>query len=152
VALAILLALPTAIIAWRRRRRTSLIDARQRIEATWRDLGDSITDLGWQWSAAATPREAANALARQVRLGEPERAAMRRLVWWIEQVRYAPPSVDVVPPSPAELRTDLSLLRHAAERAAVRSRRIRARLVPASLWGGGLRDSAVVGEKVPTKI
>jgi len=150
-ALAALLALPSVIIAWRRRRRTSLVDARARIEATWRDLGDSVTDLGWQWSAATTPRESANALARQVRLAEPERAAMRRLVWWIEQVRYAPPSVDVMPPAPADLRADLAVLRKAAERATVRSRRIRARLIPASLWGGGLRDSAVVGEKVPTK-
>ena len=151
VALAILLALPTAIVAWRRRRRTSRPDPRERIEATWRDLGDSMTDLGWQWSSAATPRESANALARQVRLGESERAALRRLVWWIEQVRYAPPSIDVVPPSSAELRADLSALRRVADRGAVRSRRIRARLAPASLMGGGLRESAVVNERVRAK-
>ena len=151
VALAILLALPTAIVAWRRHRRTSRPDPRERIEATWRDLGERMTDLGWQWPSAATPRESANALARQVRLGEPERAALRRLVWWIEQVRYAPPSIDVVPPSPAELRADLSALRRVADRGAVRSRRIRARLAPASLMGGGLRESAVVNEKVRAK-
>ena len=152
VGLAILLALPTVIIAWRRRRRTSLADPRARIEATWRDLGESVTDLGWTWSRAATPREASNALARQVRLGEPERAALRRLVWWIEQVRYAPPAVDVVPPSPADLRADLAVLRRAAERATVRSRRIRARLAPPSLWGGGLRESSVEGARVSTRV
>ena len=147
VGLALILAVPTAVIAWRRRRRTSLADPRARIEATWRDLGESVTDLGWTWSPAATPREASNALARQVRLGEPERAALRRLVWWIEQVRYAPPAVDVVPPSPAELRADLAVLRRAAERATVRSRRVRARLAPPSLWGGGLRESSVEGAR-----
>lgn len=150
-ALAILLALPTVIVAWRRRRRTSLADPRQRIEATWRDLGESITDLGWTWSRSATPRDASNALARQVGLGEPERAALRRLVWWIEQVRYAPPSVDVVPPSSAELRADLAVMRRAAERAAVRSRRIRARLAPPSLWGGGLRESSVEGARTSAR-
>ena len=147
VGVAILLALPTLIVAWRRRRRTSLVDPRRRIEATWRDLGESLTDLGWTWSSATTPRESANALARQVRLGEPERASLRRLVWWIEQVRYAPPSVDVVPPSSAELRADLTILRRAARHAAVRSRRIRARVAPASLWGGGLRESSIEGAR-----
>jgi transglutaminase-like putative cysteine protease len=148
----LLVALPSLVVAWRRRRRISLPDPRARIEATWRDLGDSITDLGWTWSSAATPREAANTLAKQVRLGEPERAALRRLVWWIEQVRYAPPSVDVVPPSPNELRDDLAVLRKAADRGAVRGRRIRARLAPASLIGAGLRDSAVEGGRVEQKV
>ena len=150
--IALLLALPALVIAWRRHRRTSRPDPRERIEATWGDLGDSITDLGWTWSSAATPRDSANALAKQVRLGEPERAALRRLVWWIEQVRYAPPAVDVVPPSPAELRKDLAVLRRAADRAAVRPRRIRARLAPTSLIGGGLRDSAVLGGKVEQRV
>ena len=151
-ALAILLALPMAVIAWRRRRRTSLADPRTRIEATWRDLGESITDLGWTWSSAATPREAANALAKQIRLGESERASMRRLVWWIEQVRYAPPSVDVMPPSPAELRADLAVLRGAARRATVRSRRMRARLMPPSLWGAGLRESSIEGARASARV
>ena len=131
-----LLAMTSLVIAWRRRRRTSCPEPRERIERTWRDLGESVTDLGWSWSSAATPREAANALARQVRLGESERAALRRLVWWIEQVRYAPPSVDVVPPEPSELRADLAVLRKAANHGATRSRRIRSRLAPASLLGG----------------
>ena len=151
-AIIVLVMLPSAIVAWRRRRRTSRPDGRERIEATWRDLGESITDLGWSWSSASTPRDAANALAKQVRLGEPERAALRRLVWWIEQVRYAPPSMDVVPPSPAELRADLRVLRKAADRGAVRGRRIRARLAPASLLGGGMRDSTVLGGKVEQKV
>lgn len=149
--LGLLLALPTAVIAWRRRRRTSLADPRARIEATWRDLGESVTNLGWTWSPAATPREVSNALARQVRLGEPERAALRRLVWWIEQVRYAPPDVDVVPPSPADLRADLAVLRRAVARATVRSRRIRARVAPSSLWGGGLRESSVEGARASVR-
>ena len=147
-----LLATPSLVIAWRRRRRTSRPEPRARIELTWRDLGESITDLGWSWSTAATPREVANALARQVRLGESERAALRRLVWWIEQVRYAPPSVDVVPPGPSELRADLAVLRKAADRGAVRSRRIRARLAPASLLGGGIKDSAVTHERVNAQV
>ncbi len=150
--LAALVALPMGVIAWRRRRRTSLADGRARIEATWRDLGESITDLGWTWSGAATPREAANALAKQVGLGESERAAMRRLVWWIEQVRYAPPTIDVVPPSPAELRADLAAVRRAAERKAGRSRRMRARLMPASLWGAGLRDSSIEGARQAERV
>ena len=148
----LLAALPSIIVAWRRRRRTSRPDGRERIEATWLELGDSITDLGWSWSSASTPREASNALARQVRLGEPERAALRRLVWWIEQVRYAPPSIDVVPPSPAELRADLAVLRRTADRGAARSRRIRARLAPPSLVGAGLRESIVLGGKVEQKV
>jgi len=145
--LAVLVTLPMIIVAWRRRRRTSRTDARVRIEATWRDLGDSVTDFGWAWSRAQTPREAANSLGRQVTLGESERAAMRRLVWWIEQVRYAPPTMEFIAPSPAELRADLAVLRRAADRAAVRSRRVRARLAPASLWGGGLSESSLEGAR-----
>jgi transglutaminase-like putative cysteine protease len=150
--LVLIVALPLIAVAWRRRRRTSLPDARQRIEATWRDLGQSLTDLGWTWSAAATPREAANALARQVRLDEAERAALRRLVWWIEQVRYAPPSIDVVAPSPGEIRADIAILRKAADRSATRARRIRARLLPASLWGGGLQESSLEPTRQDTRV
>ena len=36
--------------------------------------------------------------------------------------------------------------------AAVRSRRIRARLAPRSLWGGGLRESSVEGARVSTRV
>ena len=150
--LVLLAGLPMAIVAWRRRRRTSLVDPRARIEATWRDLGDSTADLGWAWSSALTPREAANSLARQVRLGESQRAALRRLVWWIEQVRYAPPTLELVPPSPAELRADLTVIRKAAAHAAVRSRRIRSRLAPASLLGGGLRESSIEGTRQTTRV
>jgi len=137
----LLAAAPSLAIAWRRKRRTERPDPRERIEATWLDLGQSLTDLGWDWPASATPRDAANSLARQVRLAESERAALRRLVWWIEQVRYAPPALPMAVPSGAELRADLAILRGTADRAASRGRRIRARALPAS-WGfTGLRGS-----------
>jgi transglutaminase-like putative cysteine protease len=137
-AVALLALAPTALIAWRRHRRTGRADPRQRIEDTWRELGDSVTDLGWTWSTSLTPREAANSLGREVRLGEEERAALKRLVWWIEQVRYAPPTITVVAPSSGELRADLARVRHAAEQAATRSSRWRARILPPSLTRQGV--------------
>lgn len=143
-ALVILLAItPMVVVMVRRRRRTERTDPRQRIEQTWRDLGESLTDLGWTWSAASTPRDAANALARQVRLGEEERAALRRLVWWVEQVRYAPPTSPMTPPSGADLRSDLRVIRRAAAAAAIWPRRLRARCAPMSLFTGGADRAGV---------
>ncbi len=141
--LLVLLAAPLVVIDGRRRRRTAAAEPRTRIESTWRELSDSITDLGWPWSRAATPREAANSLARHISLDEDQRAALRRLVWWVEQVRYAPPDVPFTPPTSAELRADLATVRHAAQQAATRGQRLRARLIPASLLGGNLRTSSI---------
>ena len=145
--LLVLLAAPLVVIDSRRRRRTAASDPRTRIESTWRELSDCTTDLGWPWSHAATPREAANSLARHVSLDEDQRAALRRLVWWVEQVRYAPPDVPFTPPTSAELRADLAILRHACQQAATRNQRLRARLLPASLLGGNLRTSSIEGSR-----
>ncbi|MEK9810364.1 MAG: hypothetical protein VW362_07945, partial [Candidatus Nanopelagicales bacterium] len=79
----------------------------------WQEWGEEVRDLGWRWSAADTPRQASNRLVQQMPLGEDERAALRRLVWWVEQVRYAAPE-QIVAPAPAELRQDLATLRKAA--------------------------------------
>lgn len=134
--LAVLLALPGLAVRWRRRRRTSLADPRARIEGTWQEWGDEVRDLGWRWSAADTPRQASNRLVQQMPLGEDERSALRRLVWWVEQVRYAAPE-QLVAPEPAELRVDLATLRKAAWAAAGRRARVRSVLLPGSLIGGG---------------
>lgn len=134
--LAVLLALPGLAVRWRRRRRTSLADPRARIEGTWQEWGDEVRDLGWRWSSADTPRQASNRLVQQMPLGEDERSALRRLVWWVEQVRYAAPE-QLVAPEPAELRADLATLRKAAWAAADRPARVRSVLLPGSLIGGG---------------
>ena len=136
VTLALLLALPGLAVRWRRRRRTSLPDPRARIEGTWQEWGDEVRDLGWRWSVADTPRQASNRLVQQMPLGEDERAALRRLVWWVEQVRYAAPE-QIVASAPAELRQDLATLRKAAWVAADRRARLRSVLLPGSLIGGG---------------
>lgn len=134
--LLLLIAIPHTVIRLRRRRRTSLADPRARIEATWQEWGDEARDLGWRWSPADTPRQASNRLAAQLPLGEPERAALRRLVWWVEQLRYAVPD-QVLAPGPSELRADLAVLRKAAWTAADRSAQWRSVVLPASLVGRG---------------
>jgi len=133
---AMLLAAPSVAVRIRRHRRTSRADARQRIEGTWQEWGDEVRDLGWLWSGAATPRQASNALAKQMTLGEDERAALKRLVWWVEQIRYAAPG-QVIAPTPRELRADLRVLHRAAWRAADGRRRLRNVVTPASLLGRG---------------
>ena len=153
LALVLLLTLPGLAVRLRRARRTSVADPRARIEATWREWGDEVRDLGWRWSPADTPRQASNRLAQQVPLGEDERAALRRLVWWVEQVRYAAPD-EVLAPASNELRADLAVLRAAAWQAASRGARLRSVLLPTSLFGRGetgvenptaARESAPIG-------
>lgn len=133
---AMLLAAPSVAVRIRRHRRTSRADARQRIEGTWQEWGDEVRDLGWLWSVAATPRQASNALAKQMTLGDDERAALKRLVWWVEQIRYAAPD-QLIAPTPRELRADLRVLHRAAWRAADGRRRLRSVVTPASLLGRG---------------
>lgn len=146
LAVGLLLALPHVAVVVRRRRRTGRSQDVSRIEDTWREWGDEVRDLGWRWSAADTPRQASNALAVQVPLDDDVRAALRRLVWWVEQVRYAVPD-RVVAPSPSELRADLALLRGAAWSAAGRRARLRSLLLPASLFAGGEPVSQAAPER-----
>lgn len=133
LALLALLVTPATLVALRRRRRLSQVDPRSRIEGAWLDMADSVSDLGWTWPSAASPRAAARWLAGEFRLEGETRSGLARLTWWVEQVRYAPPGGRIDAPDPATLRADLARIRAAMRRITTRPRVLRAWLAPASL-------------------
>jgi len=143
--LAAALVAPVLAVMVRRRRRTSAADPRRRIEGAWAELGDSVRDFGRPWPAAGTPRALAARLVRDAGLTEEEAGTLDRIVWWVENVRYAAPTAGAAAPTGAELRADLGRIRGALRRAATRGMRLRALFAPRSLTGAG-RDTAFVAE------
>lgn len=129
--IAVLACLPSAVVAWRRRRRTSSRDGATRVEGAWADLADSARDLGWSWPLSATPRNAARLLDAQVRLDDEERDLLSGLVRAVERARYASDADGA--PSGADLRSAIGRIRHAAQRTTGWRGRLRAFLMPASL-------------------
>lgn len=134
IAVGILLLVPVAWVRVRRWRRTSSPDSRERVEGAWQDLGDSALDLDLGVPASATPRQAGDRWDRGVHLSDDERQALARLVRGVEGARYA---VQSTVASPQELRADLALVRRGLIRASTRPERIRAMVMPASVWRRG---------------
>jgi len=86
-ALTVLAAAPSALTAWRRRRRWA---AGGPLTA-WEQLRDDATDVGHVWRPADSPRAAAGRLAAARSLDGPTTEALDRLALGAERARYARP-------------------------------------------------------------
>ena len=99
---------------------------RARIAAAWREIHDSLIDLGGHW-INGSPRAIGERLAS--RCDTETAAALRRVAHWVELARYAPSL-----PAGADLAADVRTIRkHWFGQAGWRERAV-AVLLPRSLW------------------
>ena len=111
----------------RRRRWLTAHDDSARAHAAWLELVDDLTDHGVPLRPGQTPRAVAAMVAAQVRLTEPDRAALARIAQAEERASYARE------PGPSgTLRSDGISVRGAISASVTRSVRWRARLLPSS--------------------
>ncbi|GAB2570332.1 transglutaminase TgpA family protein [Microlunatus antarcticus] len=130
VVLLLLLATP-AVLRIRRRRARLAADGPtdEQVEAAWAELRDTVLDFGGTWPSG-TPR----AVGREVgqRLEPSDREDLGRVATLVERARYAPSLGD--PGATADLPGTTTSLREAITAPAGLGRRVRAFLVPASLF------------------
>ena len=133
-----------AITRVRRTVRTGTADPRRRIEGAWAEIGAIARAAGLPWAAAASPRSAEATLQAALDPDGPARAALERLRWWIEQVRYAPPGSTVIAPAPGEVRSDIACIERGLRGGpAIQGEQARVRRVPARADGAsGPRDGS----------
>ncbi|WP_432069717.1 transglutaminase TgpA family protein [Streptomyces sp. AA1529] len=143
----LLLALLLLPMLLRRRRRSRRLrtrpggtgpEAAEGVLAAWQELLDTGWDYGIVPEDSATPRTAAERLARVGELQPPEAEAVQRIALAVEQVLYAPE------PRPAPgIARDVQQVRSGLRAAAPRTLRVRALLLPPStgrlLRGAGHR-------------
>jgi len=138
--------------AIRRRRRHRRLEGG--VEASWAELRDSALDLGVAWPAYRSPHETGYLLSAWFGpepdgppLVRPPRGrgiapgaedALGRIVFAVEQVRYAQYADDVPGALAEDVRTCITSLEHGCTRGALR----RARWFPRSLFGRGRRAAA----------
>ena len=137
-AVVVLLALPSALAAVRRRRAWRAPDA----HVAWRCVQDDAVDVGHRWHPADSPRSAAVHLLQVRPLPHDAAHALGRLTAAVERARYART------PSPADapqLRRDAETVRAALRAGATREQRWVARLVPPSTlrWAGSRSGTAL---------
>ncbi|EAR23871.1 hypothetical protein A20C1_05422 [marine actinobacterium PHSC20C1] len=120
IALPILLLVPALVRAIRRAMRLSAV-ARGSVSAAWREVRDTGTDLGFELSASATPRQQSEQLVQQ--MGVTGTSALTSLLASVETAAFSPRETPV---RPAAVTSALAQLRASA---AWRSR-IRALLAP----------------------
>ncbi len=128
--------LPAAVRASVRRFRLG------RPEAAWRELRDTCVDLGLGWDLAESPRGTAARLSAlrdgdRVPLAEEVRAALYRLALAEERDRYAPAAS-----WGEETGADLRVIVHGLPAVLPRGVRLRATLLPRSLWDRPRRPAA----------
>lgn len=125
---ALALAAPLAARSLIRRRRLRTTGDAGLAHAAWRELRDDLADHGLACRASESPRAVAARVGATLRLDQPTREALGRIVSAEERARYA-----TVPlPSPT-LRADSATVRRALAREADWTTRWRARLLPASM-------------------
>lgn len=128
--------LPAALRAAVRRSRLG------RPGAAWRELRDTCVDLGLGWDLAESPRGTAARLAAlrdadRVPLAEEVRAALHRLALAEERDRYAPAAF-----WSDEAGADLRVIVRGLPAVLPRGVRLRAALLPRSLWDRPRRPAA----------
>jgi transglutaminase-like putative cysteine protease len=120
-----------ALIPWavRQRRRLGRLRRARRgdVEALWAELCDTVTDLGYGWSASRTPRQVAQWLERPSGAGAP---ALLDMTSSVERTRYAPGSA---PTDGRRLVNDLAAVRTGLLAGRTWWDKVSARLFPASL-------------------
>ncbi|GII67056.1 transglutaminase [Sphaerisporangium krabiense] len=97
------------------------------VHGTWRELIDTLHDLGLGYELSETPRALARRLAERHELDADAAAAVARIASAEERLRYARTPGEIPP-----LTADLRVVRRALRRAVPRGRRLRATLMPAS--------------------
>ena len=132
---ALVLAVPTVIArirrAWRWRRVGD--DRVEAAEAAWSDLRDTARDAGFDWDAAATPRQTGTALAKKAKLDVDSQDLLGYVVTTTERARYS-----TTPNDPDGLKADSTMLR----RTVLRSRPLLQR-IGALIWPAATRDAMV---------
>lgn len=103
-----------------------------RAGAAWSEIRDTCRDLSLPWSSAHSPRTAAHTLLSAVELSKPAQRALWRIAEAEEQARYAPHA-----PIAPSLRADTRTVRSAVLRSVSRRARLRATVLPRSLWPRG---------------
>ncbi|QVQ53143.1 hypothetical protein J4H86_04965 [Spiractinospora alimapuensis] len=116
----------TAVRGWRFARAG---DDSARAGAAWSEIRDTCRDLSLPWSSAHSPRAASRALLETVELPKQARRALWRIASAEEQARYAPHA-----PVAPSLRADTHTVRSAVLRSVSRRARLRAIVLPRSLW------------------
>ncbi|MEV7971127.1 DUF3488 and transglutaminase-like domain-containing protein [Sphaerisporangium sp. NPDC088356] len=97
------------------------------VHATWRELIDTLHDLGLGHEASETPRALARRLTEKYELDAEGAASVTRIASAEERLRYAPT------PGPAgSLAADMRRVRRALRATVSRGRRLRATLLPSS--------------------
>ena len=84
------LAVPFWLTRLRRRRALATSDPRTRIDNAWSHLHQIASAWGWAWPESLTPRQAVATWTRALTDGTETRHDLARLLWWVEQARYAP--------------------------------------------------------------
>ncbi len=130
IAIVLVLALVAPLTARRliRRRRLQTAGDAGLAHAAWRELRDDLADYGLACRASESPRAVAARIGATLRLDQPTREALGRIVSAEERARYATAPL----PSPT-LRADSAAIRRALAHEADRTGRWRARLLPASM-------------------
>ncbi len=127
---AALLAVPALLrrlvraLRWRRSR-----DAAESARAAWAELRDDLVDLGWEWNPAHSPRTVERLLLSREPVADRARAALHRIVAAEEAARYAPQT-----PAVPDLAEDCRTVRRALAASSPPLSRVRALLLPRSLW------------------
>jgi transglutaminase-like putative cysteine protease len=127
--LALIGAAVPAVWRWARRRRR--LSAQAAVEDFWDELRDTAVDLGLDWPASQTPRQAVDRVITTSYLRGDAAEAATRIGRATERARYAP-----VPPTTDGLADDVGTVRTALLARADRGVRVRAALLPASLRRG----------------
>lgn len=126
VLLAAIAVTPASAALGRRRRRRAAKDAAARIEATWSDLHERVSDLGIELGAGSTPRQLDAELASAAALPGPSREALARVSGAVERSRYSRSGAD------EDLRDDVRSVLHAVAASRGRGDRLRAVALPRS--------------------
>lgn len=122
---------PPGIRALRRRRRTEQADPVMRIEGAWAEFVETVDRFGLRPPRQLTPRDyvtwmRSEMVRSDVTFDGPSRDAVLRLLWWIEQARYAPELAAESTPSPQHLRTVLAAISPVVARSRPMTDRVRA--------------------------
>ena len=135
VAGVLVLAPAVARVLMRRRRLRGLIRGSVPALTAWQEVFDTATDLGIDLPDTATPREAADLLARSI--GGAERGPIDRVRAAVESESYgrtAEARAGAVLTSSVSLAADVRRIAGDLLAAVDRRKRLRATLVPASAW------------------
>ena len=121
--------MPVGRVRRRRARLDGLGPTDDQVEAAWAELRDTVLDLGGTWPQG-TPRTIGRELGS--RLDPADREDLGRVATLVERARYAPDVGD--PSQAADLPRTTASLRTALSAPSGTAQRLRAFLVPASLF------------------